>query len=853
MQALREFTVSSSLPERLQPLRELTYNLWWSWNFHAVDLLRQLDEDLWEETNHNPVLMLGTIQQARLQTAAEDEAFLAYLERVCQQFDEYIKLPGAWFGTTRYPFPEGMTIAYFSAEFGLIDCLAIYGGGLGILAGDCLKSASDLGLPMVGVGLLYQEGYFRQYLSADGWQQESYPLHDFYNLPLKLERKEDGSPLTISVDYPGRKVSAQIWRAQVGKVPLFLLDTNIPSNQAPDQDITDELYGGDEEMRIQQEIMLGIGGLHALRALGIQPAICHMNEGHSAFLVLEQIRRLVQEEGLSFAEARELATASNVFTTHTSVPAGIDKFPVWLMEKYFTDYSSSLGLSQHEFLALGRQNPSDAQAPFNMAALALKHASYSNGVSRLHGEVARHMWREVWPDVPEDEVPIEVINNGIHASSWISQEMGDLFTRYVGPRWIREPSTPAVWERVSRIPDAELWRTHERQRERLVAYTRRRLRRQMEERGASSSDIVEAGAVLDPEVLTIVSARRFATYKRANLILRDLQRLANMLCDDEGCIQIIFAGKAHPKDTPAKEIIRQIVQFSRQEQFRYRAVFLEDYDMAMARYMVQGADLWLNTPRRPMEASGTSGMKAAVNGVLNLSVLDGWWAETYQSDIGWAIGRGEHYDNPNTQDDVESNALYELLEREVVPLFYDRGPDGRPRGWLARMKAAIQCVSPLYNANRMVRDYAIRFYLPAARRRQRLADREMASVRSLAQWKAILRDNWSELRIEKVEAGTSPELTVGDRLEVRAQIHLGELTPQDLSVELYYGLLGPERQIETAETIIMRSQPSTEEGKYLYVGTLPCRTSGRYGYTLRILPHHEDLIRPFDVGLILWA
>ena len=853
MRAIREFTVSPSLPEKLQPLRELAYNLWWSWNVQAVDLFRQMDEELWEETHHNPILMLGTIKQARLQAAAEDEAFLTYLERVCQEFDQYMNLPGTWFEKTQHPFPEGMTIAYFSAEFGILDCLAIYSGGLGVLAGDCLKSASDLGLPMVGMGLLYQEGYFRQYLSADGWQQESYPIHDFYNLPLKLERKEDGTPLTITVDYPGRQVCAQIWRAQVGRVSLFLLDTNIPSNRPPDRDISDELYGGDGEMRIQQEIMLGIGGLRALRALGIRPTICHMNEGHSAFLVLEQIRCLVQEEGLSVAEARELAAACNVFTTHTPVPAGIDKFAPSLMEKYFGDYYRSLGLSQQEFLALGRQNPSDQGAPFNMAVLALKHASYRNGVSQLHGEVARRMWQGVWPGVPEDEVPIEVITNGIHSSSWVSEEMGELFTRYLSPRWIRESATPAVWERVSRIPDAELWRTHERQRERLIVYARQRLHQQMEERGASPSDTLQAGEALDPAALTIGFGRRFTTYKRANLILWDPERLARILCDEERPVQIIFAGKAHPQDNPAKEIIRQVVQFSRQERFRRRMIFLEDYDMDMACYMVQGADLWLSTPRRPMEASGTSSMKAAVNGVLNLSVLDGWWAEAYQPEIGWAIGRGEEYEDLHVQDEVEANGLYELLERVIVPLFYDRGADGLPRGWLARMKAAMQHICPFFNTHRMVHDYAVRFYLPAARRRQRLAGQDMASTRALAQWKATLREHWPELRIESLEADIPSDLTVGDRLEVRAQVHLGTLTPQDVSVELYYGPLDPQRQIAAAETITMTCRESIGEGKYLLVGTLPCRMSGRHGYTLRLLPRHEELVSPFEPGLILWA
>jgi starch phosphorylase len=853
MDAIREFTVSPFLPERLQPLRRLAYNLWWSWSFEAVDLFRQLDEDLWEETNHNPALMLGTINQARLQVAAEDEAFLAYLQRVIEEFDRHVELPGSWFDRARHPFPEGTTIAFFSLEYGILDCLAMYSGGLGVLAGDCLKSASDLGVPMVAVGLLYQEGYFRQYLAADGWQQESYPIHDFYNLPLELERKEDGTPLTIEVDFPGRQVSAQIWRAQVGKVPLFLLDTNIPLNQPPDQDITDELYGGDGEMRIQQEVMLGIGGLRALRALGIEPTLCHMNEGHSALLVLEQIRCLVQEKGLSFAEAHELAGACNVFTTHTLVPAGIDKFPPALMEKYFGDYYRTMGLSQEEFLALGRQDPTAQTSPFNMAVLALKHASYTNGVSRLQAKIARGMWQGVWPGVPEEEVPIGVINNAIHPSTWVSEEMHQLLTRYLGPRWTRECSNPALWQRVTRIPDSELWRAHERQRERFVAFTRQRLRNRLEEQGASPSDILQATEVLNPEALTIGFARRFATYKRAGLILRDVERLARILSDEERPVQIIFAGKAHPQDNPAKGIIRQVVQLSRQEQFRRRVVFLEGYDMAVARYMVQGADLWLNTPRRPLEASGTSGMKAAVNAVLNLSVLDGWWAEAYVPQIGWAIGRGEEYEDPQIQDDVESGALYDLLEREIVPLFYDRGPDGLPRRWLARMKAAMQRICPFYNTNRMVRDYAVSLYLPAARHRQRLAAQDMASARSLAQWKAALREAWPDLRIESLEETVPPSLTVGDKLEVRARVHLGALTPEDVSVELYYGPLDPQRHITGGDTAAMACEESLGEGTHLFAGTLSSRTSGRYGYTLRILPRHPDLVRPSEPGLIHWA
>lgn len=486
MQPICTFTVVPSLPTRLEHLRDLAYNLWWCWNLEAIDLFRRLDRDLWEESGHNPVLMLGTIKQERLEEAAEDDGFLAHLERIAQRSDRYVKSQNTWYAKA-HGAPGELYIAYFSAEFGLTDCMPIYAGGMGILAGDHLKSASDLGLPLVGVGLLYQEGYFRQYLNADGWQQELYPQNDFYNMPIYLEQREDGAPLTVQVDYPGRQVTAQVWRAQVGRVPLFLLDTNIPANNPQDQDITDELYGGDLEMRIQQEIMLGIGGIRALGSLGIHPTICHMNEGHSAFLALERIRILMEEQGLSFMEAREAASAGNVFTTHTPVPAGIDRFPPQLMDKYFSPYYRLFGLSQQEFLALGRENPADNRELFSMAVLALRLAAHTNGVSQLHGQVSRRMWRGIWPGVPEDEVPITSVTNGIHVPSWISLDMAGLYDRYLGPRWSAHPADRTIWDRVDEIPDEELWRTHERRRERLVAVVRRRLSEQLKKQGAPPS------------------------------------------------------------------------------------------------------------------------------------------------------------------------------------------------------------------------------------------------------------------------------------------------------------------------------------------------------------------------------
>jgi len=858
------FRVVPSLPDTLERLRDLAHNLWWSWNHHAIELFRRLDHDLWESTGHNPVLVLGTIRQERLQQVAEDDGFMAHLERVCREFDRYMQGQATWYsknhgtGETRGA-PVGSTqrIAYFSAEFGLTESLSIYAGGLGILAGDHLKSASDLGLPFLGVGLLYQEGYFHQYLNPDGWQQELYPKNDFYNLPVTLERQSSGQPILIDVEYPGRTVKAQVWRAQAGRVPLYLLDTNTGDNQPSDRDITNQLYGGDDDLRIRQEVLLGIGGIRALAALGLQPNVCHMNEGHSAFLALERIRMLMEKHQISFVEAREAATGGHVFTTHTPVPAGIDWFSPTLVDRYFSHYYPKLGLSQDEFLGLGRMNPDDTHGYFCMAILAMRLANKINGVSQLHARVSRKLWQEVWPQAPTDEVPILGITNGIHPRSWISHDMADLYDRYLGPRWIERPAEQSVWHRVARIPDEELWRTHERRRERLVAFARSQLRSQLLQRGSRPAEISRAEEVLNPDALTIGFARRFATYKRAALLFHDLERLADILGDRDRPVQIIFAGKAHPKDNPGKELVRNIIHHARRPEFRNRIVFIEDYDMTVARYLVQGVDVWLNTPRRPHEASGTSGMKATANGALNVSILDGWWDEGYTPETGWAIGHGEEYDEDQFeyQDQVEANAIYDLLEKEIIPIFYERGRDGLPRDWIAKMKAAMRDHAGMFNTNRMVREYYERCYLPSARRNQQLTEDDLAKAKALAAWKAGLRRQWSQIRIERVwEEGTEIQgLKVGDQLQVHAGVHLGELKPTDVSVELYYGGLSAEGLIVEGQASPMLIAQSKGKGKYVFAGAIACRTSGRHGYALRILPRHDDLGNPFEMGLVLWG
>lgn len=858
MKPVRVFHVIPSLPEPLEPLREIAYNLRWAWDHDSIELFRRLDSDLWESSSHNPVCMLGKIDQMRLVAAAADDSFLAHLERVSSALQAHVQGPSSWFRRA-HPSGGGLLVAYFSAEFGLTECLSIFAGGLGVLAGDHVKSAGDLGVPLVGVGLLYQQGYFRQYLSQAGWQQEAYENNDFHNLPLRPLVQPDGKPVTIEVQYPGRVVSAQVWRVQAGRVPVYLLDTNIAANNPADREITGELYGGDNEMRIKQEILLGIGGYRALEAARVLPAVYHMNEGHSAFLSLEHVRRLMERFGLSFAEARELACPSLIFTGHTPVEAGHDYFAPDLMDRYFTGYAQSLGLGRNDFLALGRRHAGDERELFCMTILALRMAAASNGVSKLHGEVARRMWQGIWPGVPVEEVPIGHVTNGVHFRSWISYEMNQVYDRYVGPQW-REAVDGALWKRVDSIPGEELWRTHERRRERLVAFARRKLREQLKRRGAPLSEIESADEVLDAGALTIGFARRFATYKRATLLLRDAERLARIVGDAKRPVQIIYAGKAHPRDDGGKQLIQRIVSLARDPVFRRRVVFLEDQDMAISRYLVQGCDVWLNTPLRPMEASGTSGMKAAANGALNLSTLDGWWDEAWRTPrpetehIGWAIGNGEHYDDPAQQDQVEAEALYELLERDVVPAFYELGADRLPRRWIALMKGSLKNLCHLYSTHRMVQEYTDRFYLPAFERFGRLQADSAAAARGLASWMSLVRREWPQVRVQAIEEGPSGECKVGDMVAVRARLCLGALSPGDVAVELYLGALDAAGEIVQPAGFPMRHAASPGNSEHVFEASrVPCCRSGLQGYTVRVLPHHPDLATRFVPGLITWA
>jgi starch phosphorylase len=856
MRPLHLFNVSPRLPANLEPLRQLAYNLHWDWHLSARDLFRRLDAELWETCRHNPVLILGRIRQSRLQEMAEDEGFLAHMSRATQELNEYLQ-ERSWYRKQR---PEAKQqepqdcYAYFSAEFGLTDCLPIYSGGLGVLAGDHLKSASDLGLPLVGVGLLYQEGYFAQYLNADGWQQERYPINDFYNMPLHLEKDANGEELRIAVDYPGRVVYARVWRVQVGTIPLYLLDTNIAPNNPYDHDITDELYGGDLEMRIDQEIMLGIGGIRMLRALGYNPTVFHLNEGHSALLTLERIRLMMQEHGLTFAEAQTIAQASQVFTTHTPVPAGIDLFgPDQIMHAVGNRYAEIFGLSREEFLALGRSHTGDFNSPFSMATLALKMASFVNGVSRLHGQVSRRMFGGIWINLPVEEVPIGAITNGVHARSYIAKPMKELYDRYLGPNWAEAPADSPRWQRVATIPNEELWRTHEHCRSQLILFVRERLQQALRDRGAAPHELVDAAEVLDPFALTIGFARRFATYKRATLFLRDLERIQKILLEKKHKVQFVIAGKAHPKDNPGKELIREVVHFSRTEGIRGSVVFVPDYDIHVARLMVAGCDVWLNTPRRPYEASGTSGMKAAVNGIPNLSVPDGWWDEADQIRTGWSIGQGETYESEAIQDDVEAAALYDLLEQEVIPLFYDRDSDSIPRRWVEKMKDVIMLNCPCFNTTRMVSEYATQAYFPVSDRYRSLIANNFAHGKALTTWHKKVFEHWYEMKIESVDVSTSSDIQVGQVVQVKARLSLGALAPADVQVELYQGEVNEQGEIINGQTTTMTYHGMDDRNHAIYLSETTYDASGFQGLSVRALPNHPHLSSPYACGLILWA
>jgi len=700
-----------SLPRRISRLGQLAYNLWWVWNPEGQMVFAQIDKPLWERLHHNPVAFLHKVDRPRLNALTNDRYYLDIYDRVMRNFDNYLKAENTWFQRT-YPDLVSKTIAYFSFEFGLHEALPVYAGGLGILSGDHLKEASDLGMPLIALGFIYNQGYFSQHITEDGWQETRNLVLNFDEMPVTPMIDAQGKPAMISVDLPGRKVWARIWTVQVGRVALYLLDTNLEQNSLADRQLTARLYSNDPETRISQEILLGMGGARALRLLGYNPDIWHMNEGHAAFLTLERAMEFVTT-GDTFAQATARIRSSNIFTTHTPVPAGNDQFPLWLLDKYFAQIWPQLGLTRDEFINLGRQAQSWGES-FVMPVLALKLSERCNAVSELHGNVSRKMWHFLWPDRREEDVPIGHITNSVHAGTWMARRMRVLFERYLGADWLQHQDDPELWAQVDNIPDAEIWQVRYHLKRKLLNFANERIRQSWVSGQIHPVQVIAGGVLLEPYSLTIGFARRFATYKRGSLILRDIDRLLRIINNASMPVQFIFAGKAHPADEPGKLIIQQVYRAVKDAKAGGRLVFLEDYDMNVARYMVQGVDVWMNTPLRPNEASGTSGMKAAINGVLNFSVLDGWWQEGYNGQNGWAIGDDAVFPDSNQQDDADAESLYDTLENSIIPLYYgSRSADNLPSKWIARMKESIRTLAPQFTMTRMLKDYMTQLYLPS--------------------------------------------------------------------------------------------------------------------------------------------
>jgi glycogen phosphorylase len=861
---LGRMAVFPTIPQRIGRLHELAYNLWWTWNAEAQALYAAIDPDLWAATEHNAVRTLVDAPADRLTALSEDDSFLARYDSVLADFDAYMHPESTWYSRT-YPQYADRPIAYFSAEFGLHESLPIYSGGLGILSGDHCKEASDLGLPFVGVGFLYPQGYFRQRITRDGEQEAIYEKLHFATVPATPATDPAGREVVISVELPGRTVYAKVWRVQVGRVPLYLMDTDIDPNTPSDRTLSARLYGGDHEMRIAQEIMLGIGGVRALRAMRIDALVWHMNEGHSAFLNLERCRELVAGLDVSFDVAREIASANSIFTTHTPVAAGNDVFSYDLIDTYFQDYWPQLKLDRDAFHDLGRQQL-DWGTAFSMTVLALKLSEFHNGVSRLHGDVSRRMWHFLWPDIEVDEVPIGSITNGVHTATWLAPRLDALYRRYLGEDWYQHLDDPTLWNRVADIPAGELWDAHRELKGKLIAYARQRLARQRTRVGEGGASIGATETLLDPNALTLGFARRFATYKRATLLFRDPERLARLLNNPDRPVQIVFAGKAHPADKPGQQFIREVYEYSRHPEFAGRIVFLEDYDMDMARHLVSGCDVWLNTPIRPHEASGTSGQKASLNGLPNCSIIDGWWEEGYNGNNGWAIGERREYQDADTRDEADAQALYTILERDIVPLYFDRGLDEVPHNWVAVMKEAIRTIAPAFSMRRMIKDYVNNLYIPARRLGARVDADNYALARELAAWKAKVYQNWPQVSVE-AEGPSEGRLAVGQGVLVTATVHLGELSPEDVRVELV-AARDEDGQTLDRQVIVMEPLPPPEpeaatnppasrvpapNGVYRYQARLTADTSGSLIYGVRVVPHHPGLAHPYEMGLARWA
>ena len=852
MYVFNKITVTPQLPERIKDLSKIANNLWWSWNSEFLRLFKQIDIDLWERVEKNPVKFLKLVSQEKLNGILQDNSFLKQYDEMLENFNNYMNSKNTWF-SKKYPNNKNDLIAYFSAEYGLDEIVQIYSGGLGILSGDHLKSASDLGIPLVAVGLLYKNGYFHQKINAYGEQETEYRNLDISSLPIKELKDDKNENIIIDVKLPKGTLYLKVWKINVGRVNLYLMDSDIDKNDEGYRTITSTLYGGNQETRIQQEIVLGMAGTKLLKVLGLNPTVYHMNEGHSSFLILELINEIMQEKQVSFNIAKDIVSSKTVFTTHTPVPAGNDIFPTSLVETYFNKMWEKFGITKEEFLKLGMAPKADIEeSGFNMGILALKIAGKKNGVSKLHGAVSRELFAEVWPNIIAHESPITYVTNGIHTCSWLAPNLKRLYNKYLIPFWQDMIQDDSVWKNIKNIPDKELWDAHIDRKRKLLSLVKDNTAERLKRNGYTYDEISKVVSGLNPNALTIGFARRFATYKRATLIFRDLERITQILNDANRPVQIIFAGKAHPADQEGAELIKFINEISMKPQFKGKVFFLEDYSIGMSRYLISGVDVWLNNPRRPMEASGTSGQKASVNGVLNFSILDGWWAEGYTATNGWKIGVNSNYDNYEVQDNDDSESIYTTLEKKIIPSYYDKNENGYSDSWLNMMKESIITTGGKFSTSRMLTDYVDKLYIPLCNLTNKYYN-DLESVTKFNEWKKLVIERFNRIKITQENNIDNETIDAGKIIKVRCSVKLPNINPDNIQVEVYYGEITENGIVDNVTIIPMKLKESNEETKTcLYEAQVELTTGGDYGYTFRVMPKHEMLLDAENLDLVKW-
>ena len=855
MYIFNRITVNPQLPKRIAKLDDIANNLWWSWNTEFLRLFKQIDRDLWDSVEKNPVKFLKLVSQERLEEAAQNPSFVKEYDKIIENFEDYMSSKSIWY-SRNYPDNKNDLIAYFSAEYGLDQILSIYSGGLGILSGDHLKSASDLGLPIVAVGLLYKNGYFHQKINGYGDQETEYKKIDLSTLPIKPVKDVDGKDLIIYVKFPKRRLYLKVWRINVGRTSLYLMDSDIDENSDDYRNITTTLYGGDQEMRISQEIVLGMAGVRLLKALGLNPTVYHMNEGHSSFLIIELIENIMKEKQVSFKIARDIVSSKTVFTTHTPVPAGNDIFPTDLVERYFSGYWEKLGISKEEFFKMGMEPEPQPNAGFNMGILALKIAGKKNGVSKLHGAVSRELFNNVWPEIAANESPITYVTNGIHTCSWLAPKLKELYNEYLTtpatPFWQDKIHLDETWKRIKNIPNDRLWQVHLERKQKLIEIIKENTTNRLRRAGVSYEEVKEIVSGLNANDLIIGFARRFATYKRATLIFNDIERITEILNDSERPVKLVFAGKAHPADKPGQDLIKYIHELSMKPQFKGKIFLLENYNIAMSRYLVSGVDVWLNTPRRPMEASGTSGQKASVNGVINFSVLDGWWAEGYDQTNGWNIGTNKEFSSYQEQDSADSESIYRTLENKIIPMFYDKNEHGISDRWIETMKNSIITTGGKYSTARMLVDYTNKLYMPLINLTNEYFNILERAV-EFTSWKKDIYTHWKNITIEQEDNPENINIDAGDSIEVRCNVTIPNLSKEDVQVQVYCGRVADNGTVDDVLVIPMKLVSEEEEyRRYHYSAKIKLQTGGNYGYTFRVMPQNEMLLDSENLDLVKW-